>query len=219
MLSLLLPRRRTAARRPYVHRPALELLEARNAPSSLDPTSSLTSSDTLSSQDPVPAATYTTSGSTSSTTTPTPATPPAPQPGSLLDAVLTAPVAVATTSASTSGSDGTTTSGRPLVSAPGTAPVIDGCSSAQDSTTLITISGHVTDANPTSVTVTITSDWSPVNGQSTTADAKGNFSITLVVPCCTSATNSTHSATAVATNGSGLTSAPYTFMIYQQPSP
>jgi hypothetical protein len=218
MLSLLFGRRRPAARRPYVRRLALEQLEGRDAPSSLDPTSSLTSPDVLSSSDPVPAvpaAINTTSGSTSGTATPAPLPQPVPQPGSLL--AVAAPPRVATTTATTSGAGGTSATSSTLASTATGLPAIDDVEAATNEDLTCTVSGHVTDSNPASLTVHF-SGW-VMDGLKAPVKSDGSFTITVEIPVCTSATTASHTCTAVATSAAGPGSAPVSFVIMQTPQP
>jgi hypothetical protein len=223
MLTQLFRRRRPAARPAFVRRLALEYLEDRNAPSALDPTSSpdlLTSPDQSGTQaTAVPAPTD--SSSSGSGTTSATGSQPAPGTGTFL-AVLTAPsVPPATTGSGTTTTSGGTTAGPADVTPPPpsgqSAPVIDSCVGVENEELTVTVSGHVTFSNPASLTVTF-SGW-VMEGMQTPVDAGGNFSVTFNVPQCTSTTTSSHLCSAVASDGAGHVSAPFSFIIEQTPTP
>jgi hypothetical protein len=219
MLTQLFRRRRPAARPAYVRRLALEYLEERNAPSALDPTSSsdlLTAPDQSGTQPLAAPAPTATSSSGSGTT----GSPTGPAPSTFL-AALTAPaVPPATTGSGTTTTGGGTTAGpagaTPPPASGQAAPVIDSCAGTENPDLTVTVSGHVTFSNPASLTVTF-SGW-VMDGMQAPVDAGGNFTITFNVPQCSSTTTSSHLCSAVASDGAGHVSAPFSFIIEQTPS-
>jgi len=213
MLTLLSRRRRPPARPSYARRPALEHLEARNAPSALDPTS-LGSFDPSTLTGPAVAATSTDTPSAGGTTSPG-GLQPAPALGTFMAALMVPAVPPSAPGGSGSATGGGTALGSAGLAPGSGSPVIDSCAGAENPDLTETLSGHVTDPNPASLTVTF-SGW-VIDGMHTSVDGGGNFTITFNVPRCTSGSTSSHTCTAVAA-GAGRASAPFTFIIEQTPS-
>jgi hypothetical protein len=201
------PRRRPAARRPYSHRPAVERLEGRDAPSGLDTTSltspltdSTTSAPATATVLPDPTTTSTSAGTVAAVPTVTP-TAPAPATGP-------APVAAG-----------------PIHNSP-TLPLPDVSGYTEATDWVYTVSGTLTDANPAGLTVIVKVDGiaEPAASVTTVLDGSGHptdvgkWTAVFGLNPCYSATNATRYCTAVSTNGT-LTSALTDFTIEQTPRP
>jgi hypothetical protein len=222
VLKLLFRPRRPAVRPPYVRRLALEYLEERNAPSALDPTSSLSSSGLLTSPDQQPAVPALTDGSpgaagavaaTGGATPTTPAPPPAAGTGTFL-AVVTAPPLPAPTSTAPGTTAGTGGAAAPAPGVPGSL-VIDDVGGMVNPDATCTVVGQVADPYRTAATVTF-SGW-VMDGLQAPVKTDGNFTITFEVPPCTSVSTATHTVAAVAADGAGHVSPQVTFTINQTP--
>ncbi len=190
-------RRRTSVLRPQYARLAVERLEGREAPSSLDVTSLVSP----------PADSTTATGSTviSLVAAPTPPSDTSTAPAAPV-VVVPAPASPAAPVAPMAGDTLPPLADEPV--APGlAAPTITGYT--EDGDWNYTVNGTVTDPNPASLTVNITVDGvaepaapvTPVLNPDGTPTGTGTFSTTFGLPACTSATNGTRYGTAVATDG------------------
>jgi hypothetical protein len=204
-------RRRSPALRPHRARLGVEALERRDAPSSLDvttfaapPTDSTTSDTWVSSTALAPAPqtdTVTTTTTTTATVTPAPEPlAPAPQAGDVMPAPTTGSPTL------------------PVILPPAVVNVVD------EGDWNYAVSGTVSDPNPAALTVNVSVDGNPLgsapvkpvlNADGTPAN-KGTWSMTFGLPACTSATDSTRFATAVASDGKRV-SQPTAFTIEQSP--
>jgi hypothetical protein len=237
--------RRRPVRRPYVRRLEVEFLEGRDAPTLLDPTSTVSSTSLVQPVDqqltqtlsaPAPTDSSTTPGDTvnsaaTSTTTSSSGTSGSTAAG--LAPVTTVPTVTTTTSTTTTTTataDAGTTAVPPAVpTAPATTlsatgPLaadstggltIDDIGPAVNGDGTVTISGHVSGATAAGSTVTI-SGW-VVDGAHTTVGADGSFTLTVEVPACDSAATANHTVSAQAGDGQGHTSPAVSFVISQTP--
>jgi hypothetical protein len=181
-------RGRSSALRPHRARPAVERLEGRDAPSSLDVTSLTSPTD-------------------STGTTTTAVLSPAPGPVTPTDPTTTVvPLAITAPALLPAPDAGDTL---PAPAPAPTVPVLSLGTPAEVSDWTYSVSGTVTDPNPSSLTIKITVDGvaepsakvTPVLNPDGTPSGKGKFTATFGLPECTSATESTHYGTAVATDG------------------
>jgi hypothetical protein len=190
-------RRRTAALRPYYGRLAVERLEGRDAPSSLDVTVLPSSATDLT--------------TASETAVVSPVAAPSPQLDTSTVAVGTAnfiPVPAAWISPQAPRAGDTLTPSADIAALPALDPPAD-LAYTTDGAWNYTVIGTVTDPNPGSLTVEITVDdvrepsaqVKPLVNPDGTATGKGTFTTTFPLAVCTSATNSRRYGTAVATDG------------------
>jgi hypothetical protein len=224
MLALLTRRRRPPARRPSARRPELEHLEGRNAPSSLDATSSLTSFDLSSSQDeqvsqlpaapgPTDTSSATGGGVSGGATTTAPGLLPAAGSGTFIAAVI-APAVPPRTAALPAAASGTDTPpGTPGMAGPGMPqPLVINpkINFSENDNATVTVWGSVTDPDPTAtVTVTLAGDVIP-DGTQTAAQADGCFKVTFKVSYASGITQ--YNCVAKATDTAGL-EAKQTFIV------
>jgi len=150
-----------------------------------------------------PATSTTTTTSAPATTMTTPATVPALASSGGSGGMAAAPA------------DSSTPSGPTGTNPPAaTAPVIDNYTVSENiGTWTYTIYGHVTYANPTSLTVNFSG--AELQGQQAAVDSNGNFQIAFQLPPCTSTATANHSYGAVATDGQGNTSAEVIILVQQ----
>jgi hypothetical protein len=225
-------RRTVAAVRPFGNRPTLERLEERSAPSGLDVTGQLPLSTDLATS-PV------TAGPVAGAPAPAAAMPlalptdggaylPTPSPvadsGSYLalltqdlsapDAPASGPVALPTAGDGTAvmlgqtGSDsGSSTPGKPFIKG-----------TVESDDWHYTVTGSITDPNPTALTIQIKVDGDPK--PPVTPDNTGRFTLTFVLPPCYNSANATRYGTAVAMCGQQSSPATgFSFSQHTEPPP